>query len=79
MKKGALDYIAKPFSAEDLLNKVDARWSQQEQEGINSLQRQLKKNEKDGGHSGAWLISWSRLDEEGRVIEVNRASRSPSA
>ncbi len=76
MKKGALDYIAKPFSAEDLLNKVErALEFNKNRKEINRLQRQLeeerKKMEAILGGMADMLVA---VDEEGRVISVNRAA-----
>ncbi|HOI15348.1 MAG TPA: response regulator [Geobacteraceae bacterium] len=76
MKKGALDYIAKPFSAEDLLNKVErALEFNRNRIEIHRLQRQLeeerKKMEAILRGMADMLVA---VDEDGRVISVNRAA-----
>lgn len=76
MKKGALDYIAKPFSAEDLLNKVDrALEFNRNRKEIHRLQRQLeeerKKMEAILRGMADMLVA---VDGDGRVISLNRAA-----
>jgi PAS domain S-box-containing protein len=76
MKKGALDYIAKPFSAEDLLNKVErALEFNRNRIEIHRLQRQLeeerKKMEAILRGMADMLVA---VDEDGRVISLNRAA-----
>jgi PAS domain S-box-containing protein len=76
MKKGALDYIAKPFSAEDLLNKVErALEFNRNRKEIHLLQQQLeeerKKMEAILRGMADMLVA---VDEGGRVISVNRAA-----
>jgi PAS domain S-box-containing protein len=76
MKKGALDYIAKPFSAEDLLNKVErALEFNSNRKEIHLLQRQLEEERKK---MSAILRGMADMlvavDQDGRVISVNRAA-----
>lgn len=77
MKKGALDYIAKPFSAEDLLTKVErALEFNRNRIEIHRLQRQLEEERKK---MEAILRGMADMlvatDAEGRVISVNRATQ----
>lgn len=74
MKKGALDYIAKPFSTEDLLNKVERALELNRTRLENrKLQRQLEEEKKK---QEAILQGMADLllavDREGLIITVNR-------
>lgn len=77
MKKGALDYIAKPFSTEDLLKKVERalEFNGTRRENL-LLQQQLEEERKK---MEAILRGMADMlvatDAEGRVISVNRATQ----
>jgi|AMWB02.1.fsa_nt_gi hypothetical protein len=76
MKKGALDYIAKPFSSEDLLKKIERtlEFNRTRKENLRlqeQLEEQRKKMEAILGGMADMLVA---VDGEGRVSSVNRAT-----
>ncbi len=76
MKKGALDYIAKPFSSEDLLKKIERtlEFNKTRKENLHlqeQLEEQRKKMEAILGGMADMLVA---VDCEGSVISVNRAT-----
>ncbi len=78
MKKGALDYIAKPFSSEDLLKKIERtlEFNRTRKENLRlqeQLEEQRKKMEAILGGMADMLVA---VDCEGRVISVNRATEA---
>lgn len=78
MKKGALDYIAKPFSAEDLLNKVERTLALNRTRQENKkLQRQL---EEEGKKMEAILQGMADLliavDKDGMIMTLNRKAET---
>lgn len=77
MKKGALDYIAKPFSADDLLKKVERalEFNSTRKENLRlqqELEEERKKMEAILQGMADMLVA---IDAEGRVISLNRAAR----
>lgn len=76
MKKGALDYIAKPFSAEDMLKKVvrALEFNRTRKENL-LLQHQLEDERKKMAAILSGMADMMvAVDEEGRVMSINRAS-----
>jgi PAS domain S-box-containing protein len=76
MKKGALDYIAKPFSADDLLKKVERALEFNRTRRENALlQQELEEQRK---RMEAILRGMADLlvaiDSDGRIINMNRAA-----
>lgn len=76
MKKGALDYIAKPFAAEELIKKVERALELNKTRNENLLlQQQLEEERKKmaailQGMADMMLA----VDGDGRVIRINRAT-----
>ena len=78
MKKGALDYIAKPFSAEDLLKKVGRalEFNKTRKENL-FLQNQLEEERKKMAAILAGMADMMvATDSDGRVISINQATAS---
>jgi two-component system phosphate regulon sensor histidine kinase PhoR len=76
MKKGALDYIAKPFSAEDMLKKVERvlEFNRTRKENLH-LQQQLEEQRKKMAAILEGMADMMvAIDGEGRVISINRAT-----
>jgi PAS domain S-box-containing protein len=76
MKKGALDYIAKPFSGEDMLKKVDRalEFNRTRRENLH-LQQQLEEQRKKMSAILEGMADMMvAIDGEGRVISINRAT-----
>jgi PAS domain S-box-containing protein len=77
MKKGALDYIAKPFSGEDLLKKVERalEFNRTRRENL-LLQQQLEEERKKLGAILRGMADMLvAIDGDGRLISVNRATQ----
>ena len=76
MKKGALDYIAKPFSAEDLLKKVERALEFDKTRKENYfLQHQLEEERKKMAAILAGMADMMvATDSDGRVNRINRAT-----
>ncbi|HOP41104.1 MAG TPA: ATP-binding protein, partial [Geobacteraceae bacterium] len=76
MKKGALDYIAKPFSAEDMLKKVvrALEFNRTRKENLR-LQQQLEEERKKMAAILSGMADMMvAVDEDGRVMSINRAT-----
>lgn len=78
MKKGAVDYIAKPFSNEDMLKRVERairfNWTVQENERLQQeLFAEQKKTEAILQGMAELLIA---VDRQGRIISANRRAES---
>jgi len=76
MKKGALDYIAKPFSTEDLLKKVERalEFNRTRRDNL-LLQQQLEAERKKLGAILRGMADMLvAIDGDGRLISVNRAT-----
>ncbi len=76
MKKGALDYIAKPFASEDLLKKIERtlEFNRTRKENLR-LQEQLEEQRKKMEAILAGMADMMvAIDCKGRVISVNRAT-----
>ncbi|MRR57341.1 MAG: response regulator [Deltaproteobacteria bacterium] len=77
MKKGALDYIAKPFSTEDLLKKVERalEFNRTRRDNL-LLQQQLEAERKKLGAILRGMADMLvAIDGDGRLISVNRATQ----
>lgn len=76
MKKGALDYIAKPFSAEELLKKVERALEFDKTRKANYLlQHQLEDERKKMAAILAGMADMMvATDRDGRVNRINRAT-----
>ncbi|MGA7826707.1 MAG: response regulator [Geobacteraceae bacterium] len=76
MKMGALDYISKPFSAEDLLKKVSRalEFNKTRKENL-LLQQQLEEQRKKMAAILAGMADMMvATDSDGRVISINQAT-----
>jgi len=76
MKRGALDYISKPFSAEDLLKKVGRalEFNKTRKENL-LLQQQLEEERKKMAAILAGMADMMvATDSDGRVISINQAT-----
>ncbi|MCK7479581.1 MAG: response regulator [Candidatus Moduliflexus flocculans] len=75
MKKGALDYIAKPFSVEDLLQKVDRSLEfDKTRKAIIFSSISWRRNGKNVGNSAGMADMMVATDSDGRVNRINRAT-----
>jgi PAS domain S-box-containing protein len=74
MKKGAIDYIAKPFSTDDLVKKVERaiQFHRTRQENLRLLQQLEVERQKMGAILRGMADILIAVDSEGRIITVNR-------
>lgn len=76
MKHGALDYIAKPFSAEDMLKKVERalEFNRTRKENLHLQQQLEEQRKKMAAILGGMADMMVAIDKEGRVISINPAT-----
>jgi len=76
MKKGAIDYIAKPFSTDDMLKRVERaiQFNRTRQENIRLQQQVAEERQKMETIIQGMADLLIAVDTEGRIMTVNRAA-----